>query len=379
MTLDEVVTQATTSLRLVPGDLLFACGSVVEGFANARSDLDLYLVTDRDDVPLTSAGAVTMTAGRCVIDVRVVRRTELEALLKRFASWTKRPRVDREAIGFAYEERKLLHRLCNGVPLYGAEPISELLHGVDRQELARRRLDQARYLAGTIQIDLAGLRDAGDARSMVFAAQALLEHTADALLAGHLDSNPSRKWRIRSLARLAPDWERSLAGVPAEKSASDLFWSLHRAPQAADDIGAALTHSLEIVALSRRIFPWAERRLLDRVAPPPLALEVGGTGTGRALPYLDLDVVVRYDDGRYVLMRPNAPGGRAFILSAEMYSVLCLFDGKTREETAFAHAERLCGRDDPQIVDDVRELVRYGGFELRETVDERALAAVLGR
>ena len=97
------------------GDRLLAVGSIVEGLGNRKSDLDLLLVTDRDeDVAEQERG---WTVGRGLVDLRVVRRTTVDRLTDRLAQWARRPWNLVELAPFSYDERLLLHRLVNGVDL----------------------------------------------------------------------------------------------------------------------------------------------------------------------------------------------------------------------------------------------------------------------
>src|SRR5437016_5251380 len=89
ITLDDIVGQAKATLRLSPDDALFVCGSVVEGLGNEKSDLDLFLLTSRKNIPFTSLNDVLLIIGRCAVDVCVVQRTSIEALVKRFNDWAR--------------------------------------------------------------------------------------------------------------------------------------------------------------------------------------------------------------------------------------------------------------------------------------------------
>ena len=116
-------------------------------------------------------------------------------------------------------------------------------------------------MARTIQVDMVGYRDAGDHRSMVFAAQELLGHAVDGFLAGFHLTNPTPKLRSRLLERLPVDWGERLMLRPTGLSASELVWQLHRAP-AAPTKKLALDHACRIATFARSAFTWAECELI---------------------------------------------------------------------------------------------------------------------
>jgi predicted nucleotidyltransferase len=366
ITLKDVAALAESSLHLTADDTLFVCGSVVEGFGNEKSDLDLLLISARENLPLTSRDATLLMMGRCAIDLRVIRRAAAEELLKRFVDWVDEPRQPRSAMAFTHDERLFLHRLRSGEALAGTEDFRQLQNKVRLTDLSRHRLDCAQYMATRIQVDLAGLRGAGDQYSVLFAAQELLGHTVDALLAGYNYSNPHLKWRVRQLSELRSDWESDLPGRRTGMSARDLYWSLHAAPASASP-GAILDHALRIVAFSRRVFPWAESRLLSPTSPTLFSFDRDDTGTGQPLPHLDLDVAVRYRDGKFELLRLHGDGV-IFTLSPEEYSLSCLFDGETSSN-----------KENEELLQEMIALVRHGDLEARPFMDEQALTTILHR
>src|SRR6202008_2286814 len=97
-----------------------------------------------------------------------------------------------------------------------------------REGLLRLKLHVARQAARTIQVDMAGLRDAGDHRSLAFAAQELMGHAIDAMLAAYGLSNPLLKWRSRLLERVPRDWELAMSVAPSGLTAGDRIWRLLR-------------------------------------------------------------------------------------------------------------------------------------------------------
>lgn len=378
ITIEAIVAQVDVAIRLAAEDVLFAAGSLVEGLGNAKSDLDLFLLTCRQDIQFTSLNDVTVIVGKCVVDIRVVQLSVVDSLLQRFDQWAKMPRQPRRAFEFTEDERKLLHRIRCGQVLHGAEPFGRLRSRLDFRELARHKLDWSRHLANTLQIDLAGFRSAGDACSMMFVAQELLALTIDGLLAAHGDTNPNWKWRCRLLGRLPSDLELRLPGRPTGLSPTERFLSLHQPPRRVV-LHEVVNYSLRIVAFSRTILPWAEFMLLapEHEVVPAVPLTQPDDVGGPYLPHLDLDVAVEFREGSFEVRRLNEPGQR-FLLSPRAYSLFCLFDGETPRAYALRYAERLTTeKSGGTSVEEIATLVRHAQLEVDASVDEEMLASIL--
>src|SRR5829696_2572280 len=272
MTLDEFLQLRQTQLPAVlahvqntvglgADDVLIAVGSIVEGQGNSRSDLDLILITPRDPSPRVAGGSVTLVAGKCIIDVRVLAVDDTGELLARFGNWSQLPWDLTHAAPFTPDERILLHRLHHGLVLHCGEKEQVTAQIPALLDLARLKLHVARQLARTIQVDMVGYREVGDYRSLVFAAQELLGHAVDALLAGYQVTNPLPKWRSRMLESLPCDWEHSLGHRPTGLTAADLVFRLHRAP-VRPDRELAVKYALRITTFARAVFLWAETSLV---------------------------------------------------------------------------------------------------------------------
>lgn len=346
--------------------VLLAVGSLVEGLGNSKSDLDLLLVASKEDG--SESGPVTVVVGRCVIDVRVIPYAEVSQLLDRFEAWTRQQWALTRNAGFMNEEYTLLHRLRHGRPLFAgpAADIGERFPPVE--ELARLKLHAARQHSRTVQIDMAGNRDAGDMPSLFFAAQDLLGQAADALVAAYGLTNPVGKWRSRLLGMLPQDWESRLMVRPTGLSALDRVWQLHRAPSEPDE-RSVLPQAFAIATFSRAAFAWAESALLGW--RPGAATATGSwhqavpQRESPALPLLDFDVDFAPTSDGAVLARLNEFGDTLELSSLD-FSTALLFDGETSESEA---ADALHDGDDAavaRLVATVREAGLCARAEVRE-------------
>lgn len=316
---------------LRPGDVLLAVGSVVEGLSNRKSDLDLLLIMADDDRTRSDAERCWAVDG-CMIDLRPIRMEAARDLAERLAAWARTGWNLLQQAPFSDDERLLLHRMLTGLEVAGPADSRDQPTGwrPDGAELARLKLQVARHLARTIQVDLVGYREDRDFASLVFAAQDLLGHGVDGLLAGHGFTNPNPKWRSRYLDRLAPDWSRPAALPVRSRSARRTFWDLHRAPQDPTETPAG-AHALRCVTFTRSVLALAEVRL---VAPSGVVHDLGTWSSfidpleGVCLPALELDVDFFLGDESFAVGRLNE-FGPSLRLSLDEFGLLLLFDGET--------------------------------------------------
>lgn len=337
----EVIAAIESQVELGRDDVLLAAGSLAEGLGTGKSDLDLFLITARDAAS-GERDEIILAAGSRLVDLRILSRRRVAGLLGRLRDWGLAQWDPSEAASFSHDERVLMHRLAHGLdwtsPSRGALPGDSFrppLH-----ELSLLKLHVARHAARTVQVDLEGYRQAGDYRTMAFAAQKLLGHAVDGLLAGHHLTNPISKWRSRLLARLPDDWEAELSCRRLGSSAPDLYWRLQKFPDWPD--GRVIPYAERILAVSRAIFLWAEMTLLG------LPVRLGRTSFRRTrsgspdvpLPPLlaDVDFSLRPTGAMAARLNEFA---EVLHLSFEELSMALLFDGITTS----GEAARACHPD----------------------------------
>jgi hypothetical protein len=375
LTQNDLSVRAAKDLGRGEQDILFVSGSLVEGFGNASSDIDLYLVTGRRDVAPTLLNTHVILIGTIAVDVTICGREALEALLSRFELYSSKLRDPKEAFAFSRSDRQMLHRLLVGQPLWNGDAFQMLAVRINRLALSRHKLNCALHSAKCLQLDLSGCRAAGDWCTMLLAGQQLLDHTIDGLLAGYLETNNVEKWRTRILQRLPPDWEDRLPGRSSQESAIQLYFGLKRLPGALNS-STALEHALRIVAFSRRVFSWAGWVLSHPgVEAEFVPYELPIDKKVKTLFHLDLDVVFVYSDGRFQARRIST-GEKSVGLSPAVLSILCLFDGETSEaEVILALASRY--QNATSLLEDIYSLISFFDLRAKEVLDEDLLAKVL--
>jgi hypothetical protein len=362
--MSTVIAEVNATVGLGARDVLLAVGSLVEGMGTSKSDLDLLLITSRSESSLHSLDHVPVIVGRCLVDVQIMPLIEFEELLTRFAIWSELPWNVTHAVKFTLDERNLLHRLLHGRVLHKGKSESVTTRIPRLEDLARLKLHVARQASRTIQVDMVGHRESRDYRTLVFAAQELLGHATDALLAGYQLTNPLVKWRSRMLDSVPSDWERRLSIRPTGLRARERAWRLHRAPEKPDE-KPALEHALRITTFSRAVFMWAELRLVKRSTRKRTSVvwsRIQGKPHDCPLPYLDFDVDFFLGEDRVTIARLNEFDETVDISQRE-FDLILLFDGTTtgREAEHVINGARR-GKVGSNVVDELVSRINRAGL-----------------
>lgn len=186
------------SLDIDPGeDIVLACGSLVEGFGNVGSDLDLLVVAGERSRQKRVVW-FSQDLGRWV-DVEVFRPHDVERVRSQatrasraVVDWASLPRM-------TIPDIDLLHDLCNGVPIaYSAQPV----YDIDKQNLSLIWAISNIVAARARWLDAMGAYLSGVYGQSWYAAKLVAEFAMDAISSLHGETNPNQKWRWAKLARL---------------------------------------------------------------------------------------------------------------------------------------------------------------------------------
>lgn len=208
--LDEIILRLP---RPAAVQTAFAGGSLVDGFGNPTSDVDVIVLVDE---PLTAADlAGTCYDRRVPVDGYEVlvssvagRRTDVEIRLASGIT-TMGGQLREQGQGepsdlyLSVAELQLLHSLRIGVPLLGAPQLAELRRTFPWNELLSHMLMRAEAEANSSIEDAAGALRAGDHGTAMLASRAALQSAVDAVLIADSETNPKPKWRVRKLERCA--------------------------------------------------------------------------------------------------------------------------------------------------------------------------------
>lgn len=374
--LGHFVTGVREAVDIMPADILLAAGSVVEGLGNTKSDVDLLLLTSRDEatVPTKEIGLVI---GACLADLQLIPIREVENLLARLKAWGSEPWSATHAPSFSGDERRLLHRLLNNIVLYNECGKWAFDFKPDLNMLARLKLQVARHMSRTIQIDMVGNREANDYVSLAFAAQDLLCQAVDGLTAAYTFTNPTPKWRSRILEHFPQSWERPLRVRPSYLSAVESFWRLHRAPTRCDR-RSTLSQAFRISTFARASFVWAERHLVHKIQceENKKRLSIRRQRSRKSLPCLDFDVDFHQDEHTVTIARLNE-FEKPVVLRTSEFDAALFFDGITtlREATEVVYGVGAT-KTNRERIDNVRRGFTLSDYCFSETETPRSLTGV---
>jgi hypothetical protein len=205
----------------LPAELtcVFLSGSLVSGFANVRSDLDIYVVGG-ETTPIADASLVVVPLSPPTImtlnlfhddlrwDVEYWQNAQVDQVSERLAGlWDVEPGPDL----LSDREIDFLYRLSVAQAVTGDEWLARKKEEVDTcrfgQFVALRHFN---YADGHME-DALGQLESGDTKSAVVTACLAFRHTTEGLLAYYGELAPSEKWRARKMMRAQPaelPWDR---------------------------------------------------------------------------------------------------------------------------------------------------------------------------
>ena len=209
-------------------DVVVLSGTLLEGFGNPCSDLDLYVIGDhlptkgpeeptrlivREDGRVRRVNETLADPADMLLDVQYYTFRELETLARSLDSLYSESRRGTSLFSrtLHHEDEDLIHKLLTGTVLQQGSPFE-----------ARARFDPARFcfLKYRNQVgsyaefrDLVGSWTAGDFDTCLFNARSYLITQVSAMmfLAGH--TNPRAKWFVRRLGSLNGTFTRLRDGV----------------------------------------------------------------------------------------------------------------------------------------------------------------------
>ena len=177
----------------------FLTGSVVEGFGNALSDLDiLVIVSNKSDYTvLPPENPINKR-----IDVEVLEHTEVDSAVSHLNS------MDISGKGFpgimTEDELTVLHRLCIGIPFFNPEKARTIQESIDCTTLAKYITIYFQAHFRRMVEDAVGALQSEDFTTAFFNACSALGYAVDAYLAFHGETNIRAKWRVKKLLKHDP-------------------------------------------------------------------------------------------------------------------------------------------------------------------------------
>ncbi len=180
-----------------PDDIAYISGSLIEGFGNPSSDIDIFLITAGEPQYRGPFGSVL---GDYYLDLEVYTRDHMGELVTRL---NQIDTSDFEQVWLTpLAEIDLYYRTLIGEACHNAEGF-QTLRGDFRQDVVERLLATWCGLRSWASLQMAREElEAGRKTNAALTVQAALASAVDAYLAAHGEAFPSLKWRFEKLSRL---------------------------------------------------------------------------------------------------------------------------------------------------------------------------------
>ena len=195
-------------------EAIYLAGSLVRGWGNPSSDLDVYVIVpepwNRGDA---ETGPVSVAPGTVPIhafiaegrrwDVEYWTDSQADELLG-LVSWASFEAGRARAESLTTHETAFMQRLAFADVVTGAEWLSRRARQFDDAAVKTMIASRALYELDLLTEDAVGMVQAGDLHSAVLAARYAFGAAVEALLASHAEFNEQAKWRARRMEDVAP-------------------------------------------------------------------------------------------------------------------------------------------------------------------------------
>lgn len=296
-------------LRRLVGKIARLCiclsGSLVEGIGNARSDLDVYVITDAPDAARYSFGSAQIAQiGDIFVDVEFIHPEKLEKLIDHMALFPAHELRDqrRSAIALTPGEMKLIHNISIATPVEGDGFLRTLQDRINSKIQSRLLFDYCAILMDAVHDDVIGFIEANDVDSAKMSLRIYRQNLAGAFLAALGETNPAEKWRSMKMQRAK---ERKIGHVlPGGRTIKEIVecWFDSDTSIAIDSPTQSL---MRLSMLSNAIVPWGVQRFADnlpgvnqivKVREISSMISIDKPGSDIPLPVIAYDCVVRRDE-----------------------------------------------------------------------------------
>jgi hypothetical protein len=197
--------------RFMEMGAIILAGSLIEGFGNRTSDLDVMIVSDLsldgiDYVIRKDYMLINMIFGRCRrIDLEYLHTQVISAPIAEIAALD----IPVDFVAERIDERQelLIHRLLHAVPVFETPAYWALVKAARGCDFRRYMVKRCMHKIDGAALDIEGMVDLGDAGEVLLRLFDIVDHTIDAVRFAQGFTNPLGKWRIRSLRSMSPSPE----------------------------------------------------------------------------------------------------------------------------------------------------------------------------
>jgi hypothetical protein len=184
---------------------IFLSGSIIEGYGNANSDLDVYVIYPGAIPPLqadfkTGQNLISMEyTTNWRLDVESWAKDQIFAVAQRLhplsEDWN-------QYLAMNMNDVDLAHGFQIGIPILHSEHFQELRQAFDFEHVSRMIMQRALLLYFGVQEDAAGALDAKQYGAALLMARRAVQLAIDIWVAFHGETNTRDKWRFFKLEKL---------------------------------------------------------------------------------------------------------------------------------------------------------------------------------
>lgn len=191
--------------------LVYMAGSIMEGFGNATSDIDVYVICDDFSTTLNNECNRDFHIKKDDYLIRNVIENEVRYDFE-YYTWSKFDslidkinslnfQTDEHLVKMSENDIDFLHRLKHGKPVVNEEKFNNIKKRVNFNNLSKYLVVVYVEKYDGFLEDLEGALESKDYGTAFILTRLLLEHSLLAYLAAYGETNPSRKWIYRKLKR----------------------------------------------------------------------------------------------------------------------------------------------------------------------------------
>jgi hypothetical protein len=203
---------------------VYLSGSLISGIGNAWSDVDVFVIGDREPVgpyarsTATNDVSIHYTKNKRV-DFEYWRPAYVRELAERLARFKIGSGAEVAGSTFILIEECFIDRLKYGVPLLNPDRFAAWQAQFDFAHYRAYHVEQAmKHLDGVLE-DLCGMKESGDLDVALFSAREVVGVAVDAYCHKLGNTDPTRKWRAKYLQRYDD-------GSARHREVSETFWRL---------------------------------------------------------------------------------------------------------------------------------------------------------
>ncbi|AUS11636.1 nucleotidyltransferase domain-containing protein [Bacillus stercoris] len=206
-------------LKLIPCsdkiDYIYLAGSIMEGFGNDASDIDVFVISENPDrlayEPTNFTREVNIQVGESFIKNIVIDSIRYDFEYYRSSSFTSlieklnnlNFNTENYIPRFTADEIDLLHRLKFAEPLLNKSAFNTILNNINFENLNNYLvITNIESYDGHLE-DLQGALSCSDFGTSFVLLKLLLKYSLNAYLAKYGETNPGEKWLFRKLSRYA--------------------------------------------------------------------------------------------------------------------------------------------------------------------------------